>query len=504
METQTTRPTAGFRRRRIALAAFVAFAVLTGAAVPVARTAPATPATLATPEAPSGAPTIRWNACQAEEFAGARCGTLAVPIDWSRPGSAATELSLVVRPAEQPAEHIGVLLLNNASGGSAIEQLRLGLQTGAIRGTLVERFDLVAVDPRGVGQSAPPRCGRPQRGDGVTYFPRDERAFEALVADNRALAEACRRGTGAVLEHLDLETSARDLDAVRHALGERQVTFYGIQQSTLVGRTYARLFPERLRDIVLDTAVDDRVPAVQRLASEVVAVETGLNRFAAWCADAPECALRGQDVLRRFDELVAQADRAPIPAGARPPLTGEDVRRSVQEQLVFKIAWPGFAAAIEQAAAGDATALATSADGTLNTLQDHIVQCATTTPAARTFAELKQLERMVRQLAPRTGGASRAWDTAAGCIGWPGRPEGADSGRPVDDAPAALFLQSTHNTLAAYENAFGLAEQLPGSRVLSRDGDDYSLVVWSPCAAAAVDEYTAAGRLPAPGTLCLD
>jgi len=499
-----TRPETRLRRRSLALAAFVALVVVTGAAVPMARTAPATPAALATPEAPSDAAMIRWTPCQAEEFAGSRCGTLSVPIDWSRPGDATTELSLVVRPADDQEARIGPLLLNNASGGSAIEQLRLGLLTGGVRGSLVERFDLVAVDPRGVGQSTPPRCGRPQRGAGVTYFPQDERAFDALVADNRALAEACRRGTGAVLEHLDLETSARDLDAVRQALGERRVTFYGILHTTLVGRTYARLFPARLRDIVLDSALDDSLPAAQRLASEVVAVETGLNRFAAWCAEAPDCALRGQDVLRRFDELVAQADRAPIPARDRTPLTGEDVRRQVQEQLVFKIAWPDFAAAIEEAAAGDATALVTSRDETFNPLQDHIVQCATTPPAARTFAELKQLERMVRQLAPRTGGASRAWDTAAGCIGWPGRPDAADPGRPVEDAPAALFLQSTHNTVAAYENAFSLAEQFPGSRVLSRDGDEGSLVVWSPCATAAVEEYTAAGRLPAPGTICLD
>ena len=154
---------------------------------------------------------------------------------------------------------------------------------------LLERFDLVTVDPRGVGQSTPIDCGRPQRSEGVTYFPEDQQDFDALVADNRALADACRREAGALLDHLDLETHARDLDAVRQALGERQVTFYGIQQSALVGRTYARMFPGQLRDMVLDTVSDDSVPAVQRLVAEVVAVETALNRFAAWCAESTDC-----------------------------------------------------------------------------------------------------------------------------------------------------------------------------------------------------------------------
>jgi hypothetical protein len=71
-------------------------------------------------------------------------------------------------------------------------------------------------------------------------------------------------------------------------------------------------------------------------------------------------------------------------------------------------------------------------------------------------------------------------------------------------ARAVRRLVRTHNTLAAYQNGFSLARQLPGSRVLSRDGDDYSLVVWSPCTAAALAEYAITGRLPAPGTLCLD
>lgn len=166
--------------------------------------------------------------------------------------------------------------------------------------------------------------------------------------------------------------------------------------------------------------------------------------------------------------------------------------------------WPGFAAAIEQAAGGDATTLSVSADGTLDTLQDHVLRCATPPPAAGTFAELKQLEGMVRHLAPHTGGASRAWDTAAGCIGWPQRPGQPDPGEPARETPAALILQSTHNTLGSYENAFGFAQQLPVSGVLSREGDDYSLIIWSPCVAAAFEEYATSGRLPEPGAICLD
>lgn len=347
--------------------------------IAVPGTVAATAASAAAPSASGPAPTgpaatrsgtLRLRPCRQEGLDGVHCGTIRVPIDHARPRGATTTLRLAIRYADRPDRRIGPLLLNNGNGGSAIEQLRLALVTGGVRGALAERFDLVAVDPRGVGQSLPIRCRRPQRRPGVTYFPHSRRAFRVLVRDNRALAAACRRRTpAAAFAHLDLRTAAHDLDVVRRALRSRRVTFYGIQSSALVARTYARLFPRRLRDVVLDTVVDDSLPVAQRLAGEVVAVETGLARFAAWCATAEDCALRGQDVLRVFEALRARAAREPIPVRGGPPLTSEDLGRAAQEQLVFRIAWPGFAAALRQAVDGDATALAVSADGTYDALQ---------------------------------------------------------------------------------------------------------------------------------------
>lgn len=90
------------------------------------------------------------------------------------------------------------------------------------------------------------------------------------------------------------------------------------------------------------------------------------------------------------------------------------------------------------------------------------------------------------------------------CIGWLDRPEQPNSGQPAQGAPPALLPQSTHNTLAPFEGAFGLAWQLPGSRVLSREGDDYSIIQLSQCALDAFIRYVDTDRLPAPGSICRD
>lgn len=127
MKTRTTRPTVGFRGRRIALAVFAALVILTGVMPTLAQGTPVVSATPAN-AASSFSPEIRWATCEAEEFTGSQCGTVVVAMDWSQPNDQTAELSLVVRPADNQQARIGVLLLNNGSGGSAIEQLRLALE----------------------------------------------------------------------------------------------------------------------------------------------------------------------------------------------------------------------------------------------------------------------------------------------------------------------------------------------------------------------------------------
>ncbi|MEV6602066.1 alpha/beta fold hydrolase [Actinoplanes sp. NPDC051346] len=479
------------RLRTLTLAALSVTAVAAGVTVlTTTRESSATPRS-----------TIAWKACTADGLAGLDCGTLKVPVDWEKPRGEKTTLAVVRRRADGP-NRIGPLLLNNGGGSSPIEQLRLGLKAGLVKAPLATRFDLIAVDPRGVGESSPISCGRPQRRAGVTYFPRTQAQFQALAADNADLAKQCRRLTGSLFDHLDTASSVRDFDAVREALGAKKVTWYGIHGSTSLGRAYAQMFPHRLRGMVLDTAVDDTLDPVTRLAGESTAAETALVRWAAWCDTTASCALKGKSSLAAFDRLVKNADAKPIRARSLPSLTGEDVRRAAQEHLVQTLAWPRFGQAIKEALAGNAATLAASPDDTLSPVQAHVLNCVNTPPAAATLADLTQLSAMTRSASPHVAGATRAYDTAAGCIGWPHRATRPASPAPARTTPPALILQSTHQSLAAYSEGFSLARQLPGSRVLTREGDDYSMILFSGCVQDAFGRYLTQQKLPAPGSTC--
>lgn len=453
------------------------------------------------PAVAAPAASIRWSACAQPEFAAAQCGTVRVPVDWSKPRGATVALSLVRRPADDRAHRIGTLMLNDGAGGSSIEQLRLALRADlpGNAGAMTQRFDLVALDPRGVGHSTPIRCRTPIKAAGVTRFPADRAAYDRLVADNRAFADDCRRRNGSLVDHLDLTSTARDFEAVRVALGERRLDWYGIHYSTLLGRTYAALFPGRLRTMTLDTALDDTVPLVSRIAAEAATAESAFDRFTAWCRATATCALHGRDVAADYDALVARANAhpMPVPGGNHPPVTGEDIQAATQDYLnISFLYWPMLATAIIHP-----TDFATDPDDTLDPVQLQVTACADTSATA-TYDQLAGLQRMVRQISPHLGGAVRSWNALTGCLGRPTRP--APATPPITHAPSTLVVQSTHQALAPYAAGFSLAAQLPGSVVLSREGDDYSMFLLSGCVRDHVNRNLTDRKLPAPGTTCTD
>ncbi|MFJ2397992.1 alpha/beta fold hydrolase [Streptomyces sp. NPDC087843] len=455
--------------------------------------------------------TIDWHDCADSDFKHMQCGSIQVPVDRSHPDSGLTTLALVRRPADDRAHRLGTLLLNDGAGGSSIEQLRLAMHIGMpnFAGAMTRNFDLVAVDPRGVGHSTPILCGEPPKPAGVSHFPQDRAAFDALVSHNRAFAEDCLRRNGPLVDHTDLTSTARDFEAVRIGLGERQLNWYGIHYSTLLGRTYAKLYPGRLRTMVLDTALDDTGSPLSRVTQEAVTAETAFDRFAAWCTASKDCALHGKDVAAEYDALVTRADRDPIPTGTtgHQPLTGEDIREATQDYLTLSDhSWPELAKTIVNAQGGDATAFTHDPDDTLDPAQAQIQvpACLDNARPVHTLTQLTRLREELARVSPHLGGAVRSYKAIVGCLGWPTPAEPVKAGVPVHGAPPALVVQSTHQALAPYRAGAAMAAQLPGSVVLGHEGDDYSMFLVSKCVQKATNRYLTTRALPAPGTICTD
>src|SRR3954469_20871572 len=363
---------------RIARVAALALAPLVAAtAVATASAVPHRPAAPGSGAEPGSK--IRWHRCERQLPASLRCGELAVPLDYRHPRAAKIRLGFNRLRAQERRRRVGSLIVNPGGPGGAGSDVVALEAAGAHlwHPALHRRFDLIGMDPRGVGLSTRVRCDPAAYNRPVSLFPRTAAQFRRLAHYDRALGRSCRRPSGPLLSHVDTLSVARDMEALRRALGDGKLNFLGLSYGAEIGTLYAERYPKRIRAMALDGILDHSVASEALLADATVAYEDTFNRFAAWCAQTADCSLHGRDVVALFDRLVQQAGRQPIPvpecamAGCRTPVTGDDIRLNAYELLLVKspipafgrFGWNGFADALAALEAGDASAFARSLVG---------------------------------------------------------------------------------------------------------------------------------------------
>ena len=440
-------------------------------------------------------PALTWKSCRGSKRA--QCAKLEVPVDWAKPRGKQISLAIARLPAGERRHRIGTLFFNPGGPGDGGVKYVVHAEQ-VFSPALLASFDLVAMDPRGVGNSAPIRCNLPVAPADITRFPRTATEFEQLRDSGPRLGRSCLAASGPLVGHVDTISVARDHDALRRALGERKVSWLGISYGTQVAINYAALFPHHTRAMVLDGALEHSGSEVSMLATEILTAEDAFNRFAAWCATADACALKGQDVGAVYDDLVARADRHPIPVpGALRPVTGADIRMGTPRGLLFKepgafgpaLSWAALSRAIQAAVEGDASAFALPPVRVAAPLAERLsVACMDFVSEIRTWADMKQRIELGRQLAPHLQGASEQWEILR-CMGWPVKPGNPFRRLDVSDVPT-LIVNSTHDPSTAYAWALGLAGQIRGSDLLTREGDGHtSFFQASNCAQGAIDAY---------------
>jgi pimeloyl-ACP methyl ester carboxylesterase len=438
---------------------------------------------------------IAWSAC--EKSPQTQCGTLKVPLDWSKPSGATISLAVARRPAKDPQHRVGTLFFNPGGPGDGAAKYIADAET-IFTPTLIERFDLVGMDPRGIENSSQVRCTVPLITPESTLFPKTEQQFQQLRQHNREVGMNCLEEAGELVRHMDTVSVARDHEALRLALGDNNINWLGISYGTQVAANYAQLYPTHTRAMVLDAALEHSQSEVHQVGGEIMAAEDSFNRFADWCPTQEACALRGQDVRAVFDRLVQQADQNPIPAeGALRPVTGEDIRMGTKGLLRFKepsifgpdLSWAGLSRALQKAIDGDGSAFAVAPAGVPQYGYQGLLgnACLDYAPQVRTYQEMQQRLELGRQLAPHLQGASETWQ-ANFCIDWPVKPVNPPKALNVRGVPT-LIIQAVHDPSIPYSWAHGLAAQIEGSALLTRTGDGHTSVYTSDCAKSAMDAF---------------
>jgi pimeloyl-ACP methyl ester carboxylesterase len=467
--------------------------------------------------------TIRWHSCGSDSPRSLQCGELAVPLDYSDPDGAKIRLGFNRLRAQDRAHRIGSLIVNQGGpGGAGSEIVAAEAGRGGLwHPSLHRRFDLIGMDPRGIGTSTPVRCDPDVYNRRVSLFPRNPAQFGRLARYVRDLGQSCRERTGRLLGHVDTASVVRDMEALRRALGDGRLNFLGLSYGAEIGALYAERYPTRIRAMALDGILDHSIATEALFTDNAMGYEDAFTRFAAWCAQTAECALHGRDVVALFEGLTQRADQQPIPvpecapARCHTPVTGDDIRVTTYNALLFKDpvpalgapGWNALAQALGALEAGDASPFArplvhSSRDDTVAGLA---VNCVDYPRIIGGWDDLFATTLLARTVAPHTQGASEAWLAVVGCMRWPVPVANRPHRLRVHNAPPILLVNATHDPSTPYRWAYNVVQQIPRAVLLTRDGDGHtSSFLRQSRTNDAIAQYLITRRPPAPNTVLPD
>jgi pimeloyl-ACP methyl ester carboxylesterase len=420
---------------------------------------------------PAPAHTLHWEACG--EVPGAECTSITLPADWANPGGEKFDLQVARRPATDQEHRIGTLVFG--PGGpwdSGVERVRDNFSRFS---TLQSRFDIVSFDPRGSHGSHPVVCDPDLLADPPAPVLTSQADFDATVDYHRRLWKTCRTGTGPLWDHADMLSNVRDLDALRAALGERQISFHGSSYGTLLGEQYAEAYPGRVRAMVLESVDDHSSRSTgEFLTAQAAAYEDAFDDFADWCA-APTtttCALHDRDVRAvwrgqsSFDlravtlKLLKDAKYAQLAAY----LTGPPAQLPPLDVVV-----PAF--------------------------------CNDWKIPVRSYAEYAALLDQAERVAPDTGYPAQVLPLTL-CLGWP-HVANPQHDLHIRTATPVLLLNSRHDPATGLNWARAVERQLGRHGVLvTYAGAGHGSYTLNGCMKRTADDYLVALTVPPRGTVC--
>ncbi|WP_030468510.1 alpha/beta hydrolase, partial [Lentzea aerocolonigenes] len=424
------------------------------------------------------APSIAWAPC--EDNPEGECGTLSVPLDWSRPGGGRIEIAVARHVATDPARRLGVLMVDpGGPGGSAAQFALSRLFSPELRA----RFDIVGIDSRGTGNSLPIRCADLMN-DQPSIYPSDEAGFTALLRHNQGVLQKWRERSGPIFDHSDSATVAQDMDAMRRALGERKISYLGLSYGTVFGQLYAEKFGHRVRAMVLDSVVDHSVDTRRFTGDRAAAVDDSFVEFARWCDRTVSCALHGQDVYAAWEKAL-DSD----PSG----------RQRLIDTVYQGLGGPDFGW-IANVIAGR---LGAEAEAALDFEPNYesvrlATVCQDFSLRVKNFQEYSRLRAEELRRSPIMRGSFIGHDEATACIGVAGPPANPPHRLDIADAPRILVLSARHDPVTPYAWAVNLHRQAPrNTALMTYEGWGHVAYPRSDCTRGGVENYLLDLEIPA-------
>jgi pimeloyl-ACP methyl ester carboxylesterase len=450
---------------------------------------------------------LAWRACP-HVAAGLQCASLQVPLNYARPGGRKITLALSRMPATAPAgRRQGALLVNPGGPGGPGRAFAQQVATG-LSPAVAADYDIIGFDTRGTGASVPslhcdPGFFATARPD---YIPASRAAEQVLVGRARSYAADCQRKYGWLLPYMTTPDLARDVDSIRAALGQRQISYFAFSYGTYLGQVYGTLFPGRVRRMVLDSTVDPAGVWYTDNFGQDYAFQGRIAAFFAWTArydGSYRLGTTAAAVSRAWHQARAQLARHPIPGGEGPLIGPDEFDDTFLVGGYNNQFWPllatALAAYLHDGAAGPLRQLYEQ-EGVQDENEFAVYNAVECSDAAwpRTWATWDAATRRVSATAPY-----EAWDNTwfnAACAFWPVRGPARPMKISGAGLPPILMLQGTLDGATPYQGALVARRQLPTARLVTvPGGGNHGQSLEQPantCVDGYLNRYLAAGTLP--------
>jgi pimeloyl-ACP methyl ester carboxylesterase len=472
--------------------------------------------------APRPGSPIQWGACKAASSdqnrlpAGAECGMLSVPVDYSKPDGDVAQIAMIRFKAT--GQKVGSLVVNpGGPGESGVEAAASMVPT--LPQSVRQRFDLVGFDPRGVANSTPPVwCNSDADNDQLRADPTVEYTKEGvdhIEKENKEFVQRCEDKMGKeFLANLGTSSVAKDLEAIRQNLGDDKLTYLGYSYGTRIGAMYAEAYPDKVRAMILDGAIDPNADQIEEEIRQAAAFQKAFDNYAADCAASPDCPL-GTDPAKAVDVYKSLVE----PLAKNPAKTKDPRRLSYNDAIVGTILplyspslWRHLTQALSELKGGTGDTMLAMADlymgrdaqGHYNNSTDVrvAVNCADK-PHITDRAKVVDEDRRTREVAPfMSYGEFTGLAPLDTCAFWPVPATGDQHEISVKGLPPILVVSTTNDPATPYQAGVDLAAQLGGTLV-TFEGTQHTVVLQgNTCIDDIATRYLVDVTVPPPGTRC--
>jgi pimeloyl-ACP methyl ester carboxylesterase len=450
---------------------------------------------------------IKWQDCR-QDF---KCATLAVPIDYKNLSTGTFEIALLKYEA-RTSKKLGSLIVNpGGPGGSGVDYAYAAEYI--FSPAILDRYDIVGFDPRGVSRSAPIHCLNDKELDANNNSdskPDNEKEFQQILIDTKKYVEICK-DKNKHLTSYSTANVARDMDILREALGDKQLNYMGKSYGTYLGTLYAQFFPDKVGRVVLDGAVDPTISNFQQTLTQAIGFDQAFSSFAKDCFTKKNCSLpKGKEAaIAEMQKLFAQAAKKPLPIKSSKRTLSETMMVLGTASAMYDSAtgWPKLRKAVTEAQKGYGDEFLKLADEYTGRQNDGsypnnefdsgaVIDCLDV-DEPRTVAQIKRDAEFFREQAPLFGPYLAYGGLTCKYFGQ--SQEVTIS--PTKTTNSIVVIGTTGDPATPYEWAQGLNKLLTNSILVSLTGEGHTgQGQGNACIDDQIDDFFLTGKVPTTST----